>query len=279
VIEGPPQGFGVFAIVREAMSALEEGTARLVRLDPEADDDPRPGLAVYPMTCQGEGSVDVYLEPVMAKPALLVLGRSPVAEALARLAAPLDYAITVADPFADPARFPDATVGADVEAVCGQATASTWIVVATMGEGDEEALEAATRSLAKWIGLVASRKKGGSLFAHLRQAEISPDRIAAIECPAGLDLGARTPPEIALTILAGIMKQRSGVAAHGDDPASVPDVSLPGPPSAIDPVCGMSVDTPRHTAMHAGREYRFCCPHCRKAFLADPGKYIAAARR
>lgn len=287
-------------VIREALASLADGQPRLVRLDPEGPGVAREGVRDYPMTCQGEGAVEVYIEPLLPRPELLVLGRTPVARSVARLGHALDLYVGVADPLATAEDFPEADeLSADAEAAARAAGPGTFVVVATMGEDDETSLEAAARSDARYVGLVASRKKAESLFAYLRSRELEEADIARVTCPAGLDLGGVLPDEIALSILAEIVQlRRRGGARAGAEPASpsgaghgaeagAAGVALhalhsaahtqPSAAEAVDPVCGMSVRiaTARHTAVHAGRTFYFCCPHCKRAFEREPERYLA----
>jgi xanthine dehydrogenase accessory factor len=220
-------------VLEEAREALESGTPRLVRLNAGAAREGVPGVRVYPMTCQGEGGVEIYLEPALPAPRLCILGDSPVAHALARLAAEVGHSV-VASPN-------------DAES----------IVVATMGLGDEEALEAAARSGASYVGLVASRKKAGFLVDYARASGVPDEELARVKAPAGLDLGGMSPPEIALSIMAEIVQRR-----HEARPAA------PVTRHATDPICGMRVDvaTAKHTLDLGGETYYFCCPHCQASF-------------
>jgi xanthine dehydrogenase accessory factor len=227
-------------VLDEAREALASGRPRLVRMNAGGEaDDAHHSIRVYPMTCQGEGGVEIYLEPMLATPRLCVLGETPVAQALRSLAGEIGH-ITVAAPN-------------DADAV----------VVATMGMGDEDALAAAATSGAAYVGLVASRKKARFLFDYLRASGVPNGSLERVKAPAGLDLGGMTPGEIALSILAEIVQRRHAV------PVISPAPLTPGPSaSAIDPVCGMTVDcaTAKHTLDLGGETHYFCCPHCKASF-------------
>lgn len=248
-------------VIREALDALREGRPRLLRINPAAEADPRPEVRVFAMRCEGEGALDVYLEPVLPAEELLVLGRTPVAEALAQLAQPLGFTVHRADPLAG------------LEEVPARLRPRSHVVVATMGEGDEEALRAALSADVAYLGLVASRKKGAALLAHFAgDDEALRTRAERVKCPAGLDFGAATPAEIALSILAEIVQRlRSGSA-----PAAPPRPAE-AEATALDPVCGMAVEIrgPHHSLVHEGQTYYFCCPHCRAHFARDPARYLA----
>jgi xanthine dehydrogenase accessory factor len=150
-------------------------------------------------------------------------------------------------------------------------------VAASQGHYDEEALESFLRSGVPYVGLVASRTRGAAVRALLEERSVPG--VATIRNPAGLDLGARTPPEVALSILAEIVLARpSGVRVEATTEATAsPAAAPPAPATAVDPVCGMSVTiaSARHVAEVDGVAYYFCCANCRVKFLKDPQAYPA----
>jgi xanthine dehydrogenase accessory factor len=265
-------------VVAEALRALADGRPRLVALTPDPSTDHRPGIAVFPMTCHSGGSVDVFIEPVLPAPRLVIFGLSPVARALSRLGKAMGYAIDAADPEADRATFPEADrVGAESKAPDASGrppspAARRFAVVATMGERDEESTLAALALEPAYLGVVASQKRFGQMRETLSARGASPESLDRIHNPAGLDIGARTPEQIAVSILAEIVqvesRQRESV-----------ETSPPAAREERDPVCGMTVEVATAAAraeLH-GRTYYFCCQGCRDRFLATPERYGAAA--
>lgn len=238
-------------ILREALEALADGRPRLVRVSP---DEPLVGESFrtekfYPMTCHGGGAVEVYIEPVLPAPRLIVFGTSPVAESLVRLADPLGFRIRVADPAASRDRFPLAeAVVTDVATAAQDAGAGDYAIVATMGTGDEEALEAALAGRAAYVGLVASRRKARALLEALEARGVERARLERVTCPAGLDLGGTSAAEIALSILAQVVATRAGRRAEraGADPVpeSNPDLSMGKSVASIAPTTGESRSEP-----------------------------------
>jgi len=235
---------------REARLALADGKPRLVSLSPDPKSQERPGVTALPMTCHSGGSVEIYLEPMLPPPQLWILGESPCARALARLSEVMGY-------------------GVERAPTPGTAQAPVFAVIATMGENDEEALAAAIAARCPYIAVVASRKRFAEMCEALLERGIPREALDQVHNPAGLDIGARLPEEVALSILAEIVEHRRA------QPRSAP-VDVPA--SATDPVCGMTVEvaTARHRATHAGHEYFFCNPRCREKFLADPVRFLAA---
>jgi xanthine dehydrogenase accessory factor len=292
--DGRMEGFVGGACSREiarkqALEAIRARHARLVSIRPDASriDMSDPERVIVPMRCVSEGAIDVYIEPFVPARRVVVVGATPVAEAVARLAAALDYdAVRIVDPAA--VREVDATIdGTDVrvlpldslrDAVTGAGT-DVAVVVATQGHYDEEALQVAVRHDVPYVGLVASRKRAASVRGVLEGRGVS--NLGSIRNPAGLDLGARTPAEVALSILAEIVQQRpaESVGRTQSTDAAVPAAAAEAASTAVDPVCGMDVEVTgaRHVADVEGTRYYFCCVQCRERFVAEPRRFLTAS--
>jgi len=222
-------------VLQESADALADGRPRLVRMNapPNADgagtgEPSRHGdVREYPMTCQGEGGIEIYLEPILASPRLVLLGHTPVVQSLARLGTELGFEVVVGSPAVPVDLFPTGVrVSPDAAGALAGADATTWVVVGTMGAGDEEALAAAAKSDAAYVGLVASRKKARYLIDYVRANGVSGERLARVKYPAGLDLGGMGAAEIALSVLAEILQRRYGKASTGAEPPTLrPDVA------------------------------------------------------
>ena len=302
-------------VIREALAALADGAPRLIGIvrDPDSISHTRSGLTVFPMACHSGGSVEIYIEPLLPARRLLIFGVSPTAQALARLAAVLGYRVEAVDPEASETLFPEVsrvvTSDASIEPPgSGQDAARCFAVVATLGQRDEEATWAASRLMPAYVGVVASRKRFGQMRETLIARGATPEQLDRIANPAGLDIGAETPEEIALSILAEITRraraerprrQRDRRPARDPAPAATvgqteqdpaparaftgaehdPAPAAAAAPTERDPVCGMTVSAAAasHRADVGGRTYYFCCAHCREQFLAEPHKYAAAA--
>ena len=270
-------------VVSQALAALRDGQPRLVRLCPPEQRGlaPQAGVVEVTLTCASGGTLEVYIEPHLPRPQLIAVGHLPIAVALARLGSALGYAVHVIGPDVTPERFAgiaQVATGPDFAALA--ITPQTYVVVASHGNYDEAGLEAALRSDAPYVALVASRKRAESVVEYLREAGIPPDRLARLKVPAGLDIGAVTPEEIAVSILAEIVQVRrqhgqpagehAGPPAPADEPAEAA-----GQAEALDPVCGMMVEiaTARHTSEYAGQTYYFCAAGCKRSFDRAPDKY------
>jgi len=268
-------------VIREAVASIKDAAPRLISLSPHPDEDRRPGLTAFPMTCHSGGSVEIFIEPVVPAPRLLVFGVSPAAQALARLGLVMGYTIDAIDPEADRATFPDAErVSADLRGLeLADRPASQrhrlFAVVATLGQHDEEAIVQALAVEPAYLGVVASRKRFGEIANTLKARGVTTAALARVTNPAGIDIGARAPEEIALSILAEIVRVRHAAAAQAAEAVGTP---APAAQEERDPVCGMTVSpgasTPR--AEHGGRTFFFCCGGCRERFLAAPERYVPA---
>ena len=240
-----------------ALRALETGEALLLRILPGDDDAPAAeGAVTVQNPCLSGGSLEIFLEPMLTSPRVLVVGETPIAAAVARLGAELDLEMTTVP-------------GTQVEPLADDLA----LVVAAHGRDELAALRRALEAGVPYVGLVASRVRGAAVVAELRAEGVAEHRLAALETPAGLDIGARTPEEIALSILARIVAVR-----RGEQTVSVRVVApTEGLATAIDPVCGMAVAAADGTPHvdHEGRRVYFCCEGCRTAFEHDPPRYLA----
>ncbi len=260
-------------VIAEALAALADSRPRLVALDPDPDGYRRPGLTVFPMTCHSGGSVEIHIQPVLPSPDLVVYGASPIARALVRLGKAMGWNVHAVDPTADAETFAGAdSVSTDpAQLRLARASARLFAVVATQGAWDEPAILAALAHRPDYLSVVASPRRFGEMRALLAERAPAP-AVAAIRNPAGLDLGARLPEEIALAILAEIVQE------HRKEKAEPRAAEKPTAVQARDPVCGMTVrdgaSAPR--AEHRGRTYLFCCPGCQQRFLAAPERFLEA---
>jgi xanthine dehydrogenase accessory factor len=263
-------------VIKEALKALAECASRLVRISPSPNPSEE-GTVDYTMTCHSGGALDIYIEPVLPKAHVVILGRSPVARTLAQLAIAIGYAVTVvADGEIEDVAEAKLVQSRDYSLEHAKVSASTLIVVSTQGEGDEEALQQALKSEASYIGFVASRTKAQKVFDYLKTAGIAEERLNLVRAPAGLDIHARSPEEIAVSILAQLIQVRGEMKT----PAAVsrPAVSLPiVETEAKDPICGMSVNTngAKHKLEYGGKTFFFCCAGCRQAFEREPARYAS----
>ena len=248
-------------LLREARRVLEEGNASLVWLGQPEDLEKMhvpEGVITVPISCQSDGALQIFIEPVMAAPHVVIVGRSPMAVTLLDLVRDLGWR----GDLIEAAEFGPAHV-----------SASSAVIIATQGHGDEDVLALALETEAAFIGLVASAKRGRVVRDFLAEHGGDLDKLARVQVPIGIDLGHTGHREIAVSILADLVRRR----ASGElKPSSVAGLDIVEPTTAIDLVCGMTVDA---VAKNRPFEYRnvtyyFCAPGCRKAFEKDPDSFI-----
>ncbi len=261
-------------VLREALEALGDGKPRLLFLGTDADIEAvaRPDVVTVPISCTSEGALEVYLEPFVPQPHLLVVGSSPAVHTLTALASALDWRVAVVDDGGSRSNHPDADEVVTTISMPDDVGHSTMIVVATQGHYDEPALEAALQTSAGYIGLVASARRAETVLGYLADRGVGSDQLKRVVSPAGIDLGHVTHREIAVAILADLVRRRAageldGRAVSGSDPHV-----------AVDPVCHMEVEvaTARWIAEHDGETYYFCSPGCKVAFEKTPVEFISA---
>ena len=251
-------------VAREARAALRDGQPRLVVLVGDGGRDPArtEGIVHYPMTCHSGGTLEIYVEPFLPKALLLLVGHGPVIETLATLARSAGY---------DVATLPGETLATALHGFALGPDSS--VVVATHGELDEDALTQVLATPVGYVSLVASRKRAASILETLHRRGVPREHLGRLKAPAGLDIGAVTPEEIAVSILAEIIHARHSrktdhLAVAAFEPAA----------EAKDPICGMTVETAtaRYQSDWAGRSVYFCCLRCKELFDSDPQRYVAA---
>jgi xanthine dehydrogenase accessory factor len=204
------------AVLKAAREALADGEPRMVSVQPEdllaelgvRPGETREGVRFASNMCPSKGTMDIFVEPVLPHPSLVILGASPVALSLATQAGRLGYHVTVAAPAADFAAEPDAHVVVDGFVPRHLNAARRFVVVSTQGKGDEAALRQAIAIEAEYRAFVGSRRKMAALREKLVAAGVDGTAIDRVKAPAGLDLGAITPEEIAMSILAEITVER-----------------------------------------------------------------------
>jgi xanthine dehydrogenase accessory factor len=215
------------AVLKAAMDALADGKSRLVSVQPpdalseqglKAGEE-QGGVRFAKNMCPSQGTMDIFVEPVLPQPQVVICGSSPVAVAVADLARRSGFAVTVCAPTAEQATFAEVDRRIEGYALPVDEAGSRYVVVSTQGRGDEAALLAALAVDVDYVAFVGSRRKAEVLKAALAERGVVPERLAKLKAPAGLDLGAITPDEIAISILAEIVAMRRGKQSRGVPPS------------------------------------------------------------
>jgi xanthine dehydrogenase accessory factor len=263
------------AVIREAREVITEGVPRLLllgspeqfastgRIGSTAEGAPAvpEGVSVVPISCQSEGALEVYIEPVLPTPHLVIVGRSPMAHTLTELARALGWRADLID-------------GPDFSAA--DADERAIVVVATQGHGDEEAVAEAVAARPAYLGLVGSRRRGAAVLGYLADRGVPADQLDRVRVPVGLDLGKTTHQEIAVAILAELVQLRASGALPRPGAGRAAEAA-----HQTDPVCGMTVPASRSgkSLVYDGTTYHFCSGGCRRAFESDPAAYVKRETR
>jgi xanthine dehydrogenase accessory factor len=268
-------------VLKEAAQAIRDGKPRMLRISPDIDSEPKPGVMDYKMTCHSGGSVELYIEPVLPRPEVLIMGKSQVAMALHRLAKAMDYTVTIATKGADQVHFPQADRILETPYPENSAGPNTCVVVCTQGEDDEGHLQQALKSGAEYVAFVASRRKANAVYQTLRSFGLTFEDLKKVKTPAGLDINAKLPEEVAISILAEIVafirnEDRQKEAAEREKKGG--EEGAEESAFFVNPVCDVPVEksTAKHVIEYKGINYYFCCDGCKVSFEKDPEKYALA---
>ncbi|MEY3147148.1 MAG: hypothetical protein RJB05_967 [Armatimonadota bacterium] len=246
-------------LLREAQRALADRKPRLLMLgESEQLGAIAEGITQIAISCQSDGALQIYLEPVQITPHLVVVGRSPMAHTLHDLAVSLDWRAEIID-------------GTDFSSA--DFDARSLVVIATQGHGDEELTEVAIAGKPAYVGLVASRRRGEAVLGYLADKGIAQDLLENVRVPAGLDLGHTNHREMAVAVLAQLVQLR---AAGKIVTSSAMTTKL-----VVDPICGMTVNADRtsQAVEFNGVTYFFCCSGCRDTFAKDPIAHVSKEAR
>jgi xanthine dehydrogenase accessory factor len=257
---------------REALRALSENQAQLVRIvpAPEVKQTRKRGELMVATTCPSGGALDIFIEPRLPRPLLLVFGDSPSARTLVQMGSLAGFRTCSVHPGAQPENFPGADLVLSTLDLAGaNVGGDSWAVVATMGHYDEDAIEAALAYPDLDVGLIASTRRAAAVQQALRSRGLDEETVGRIRTPAGRVRGV-SQEEIALLALAEVVtaRRRRGQPRSKPEPANVV--------FATDQVCGMTVDplTALHKSVHGGATFWFCSAGCQAEFEKDPQRYL-----
>lgn len=260
-------------VLKEALLSIKDGKPRLVRISPDGQKLEESNVVAYNMTCHSGGAVEIYIEPVLPKPHLLLMGKSHVAMALNKIGKAMDYKVSVISKGADKIIFPGADLIEEGDLKAEHILPNTCIVVCTQGENDELALEQAVKSGVPYVSFVSSRRKANAIFRILKQRGVSFEDLKKIKTPAGLDINAKLPEEVAISILAEIIQFMRKEDEVEEELMTADNLSG----VFINPVCGIPVEknTAKHIIHYQDVDYYFCCDGCKVKFEEEPERYAA----
>ena len=259
--------------VKEAQEAIRENRSRLVRIDPDEGNSEDSSHKTYRMTCHSGGTMELFIEPITPNPQLIIVGKSNIARALSKLAIATNLRVHVLSNDVHKGMFPGVNNIHDrVDFSKINIDKNTFIVVSTQGEDDEESIRKALETSCNYVGFISSLRKSVKIKEYLEQTELSTNRINELKIPVGMDINAKLPEEIAISILAEIVQlfrdpnrkedQESDTAINDD--------------TYINPVCRVAVSKKdaKHVLEYGAHTVYFCCDGCKVSFDTEPEKYI-----
>lgn len=265
-------------VLKEAIGSINNGKPVFVSIGKDQKVNHHSQTKNYAMTCQSGGEVEVYIEPVLPKPKIMIFGKSHIAMAIVKLAKAMDYMVHVVMHEVDKNVFPEADEIYDLPNYNSERfDEKSYSIVCTQGEGDLAALKKAIDLNGTYLAFVSSRKKATSIYKELRDAGVTFDQLKQIKTPAGLDIKAKLPEEVAISILAEIVQHfRDPQEVETNNNAKSGELAIPTDEFYINPVCQIPVqkNTAKHVIEHKGDKVYFCCDGCKVSFEADPYKYI-----
>lgn len=275
-------------VIKEALEVIKSRRYRRVRISPEGGTRETENYKEYVMSCQSKGTVEVLIEPVVAQPEIIIVGKTNISRKLVAMAAAADFRVTVMAVDAEQHAFPGAHKILDqIDFSDIVNIANTYIVIATQGENDETAVQKAMESPARYVGFLASTKKAEDIKEYLSGAGIPSERIAQLKSPVGLDINAKLSSEVAISILAEIIGHFRNRIPEGPTPVPNHAVETNSRQETtpedkfseeyyINPVCQVPVSkkNPKHVLEYKGEKVYFCCDGCKASFEKNPQNYI-----
>jgi len=266
-------------VLKESAEAIRSGKSRLVRIGKYLQDTPRTdGVVDYRMTCHSEGQVDIFIEPFMPPSHLVIIGKTEIAKSIVRIAKAMQFRVTGVAEDANLHTFDkvdELITQLDLRNV--KTTQRSFIVVATQGDQDEKALTQALQKESCYVGFVSSRKKVVVIRQYLHDVGLGEMATAKLHSPAGIDISAKQPDEVAISIMAELIQVKNSLPQTLLEPLEA-EIPAGQPQYYSNPVCGVPVDmaNPRHIVEYRDEKVYFCCDGCKVKFEKDPEKYIRA---
>ena len=264
-------------VLKEAIQAIRDGKSKFISISPDATTSDLGETKLYTMTCQSGGAVDLFIEPVLPKPQLVIFGTSHIAMALAKIGLAMDYKVMAIHPSNDASDYGHLK-GLTIQSTFDQTDLSenAYLIVCTQGKGDEDALETAIKANGNYVGFVSSRRKANAIFREMRLRNISFDQLKKVKTPAGIDIHAKLPEEVAISILAEIIEDIRKPQTDGEDVVA----DFNSEQYYLNPVCNIPIHkaTAKHVLNHQGEEVYFCCDGCKIKFEAAPDQFVQPSK-
>ena len=268
--------------IKEGIDAIKDKKSRLVKISPENGNSQDEEHKTYQMTCHSGGTMELFIEPVIPNPHIVIVGKSNIARALAKIANAANQRVTVLAKAADKAMFPDVKLvdsNSDFSNVL--IDNNTFIIVSTQGENDEEAIKSALLTSCNYVGFISSKRKSDKVKEYLKMDGLKSARLKELKTPVGIDINAKLPEEIAISILADVITnfRRQLVPKDTLESKGIEDgykEQIMGDNCYINPVCDIpvSISEAKHTVEYKGHTVYFCCDGCKISFDKEPDKYI-----
>jgi xanthine dehydrogenase accessory factor len=263
-------------VLKEALLAMQDRKPRFVSIAPDKKTSTFDNTKTYTMTCQSGGEVEVYIEPIMPNPQLIIFGTSHISMSLARIAKAIDYRVDVYTTTAESHVFDGVDHLRNLDQLVPEKiNPNAYLVVCTQGEGDAQALFSALSIGSSYLSFVASRKKANAIYREVRALGASFDQLKTIKTPAGIDIHAKTPDEVAISILAEIINHYRAPSEQNQIP-DVANIELQNDDLYMNPVCKIPIrkSTAKYVLDYKDEKVYFCCDGCKVSFEKDPAKYM-----
>ena len=263
-------GCSIHTVITEGLNCINTGKSIVLRLSPEkiSEDKVTYKKEVF-LTCESGGTLEFHIEPVLPMTKLIIYGSTPTVYALANMGRFLNYDCFICSPnaIAQKNLSNKINITNNYKTFTGQCV----VIVATQGENDIQALKSAIASKPNFISMIVSNKKALSILSQLEKNGFSKDEIAKIKFPAGMDINAKTPEEIAVSILAELINERNSIDLKEQVIFEIKDDK-----KEIDPICKMLVDPENAADSYEfnGNTYYFCCSGCKEKFALEPSSFI-----
>ncbi|MDC0188172.1 XdhC family protein [bacterium] len=259
--------------IKEAHEAIRDNKSRLVLINPDEENSEDSIHKTYRMTCHSGGTMELFVEPITPNPQLIIVGKSNIARALSKLAIAANLRVNVLSNDVHKGMFPGVNNIHDrVDFSKINIDRNTFIVVATQGEDDEESIRKALETSCNYVGFISSLRKSVKIKEYLEQTELSANRINELKTPVGMDINAKLPEEIAISILAEIIELFRDPNSKVDQESD----TVINDDTYINPVCGVGVSKKdaKHVLEYGVHTVYFCCDGCKVSFNTEPEKYI-----